>query len=307
MFTPANITENPQELSEHQQKQIKASIKWLHDNGSAIGNISLMIDVVAEEKDLLRPEILELKSICQKTSDLVLNIFNQTQGKPHDNDLFTHLTTFKEDIRQDIIEIIASVDKNCHFLDESFKEGVRSNLFPQEAELNPEYLDSTEISNIVSGLKLLYCQGLNVTLDYDQMSVFADKASFIRILQNILNNTRKYTPVGTNVKIEIKRLNQATLLIVEDDGPGFKGNPQDLVKMYVQDKQEHAEKGHGIGLSYCHDVVQDHGGTMELFNVADLPGKKGTGAMFVIILPDSSPRQSQVIFKNKESPARKVF
>ncbi|MGL5831228.1 MAG: sensor histidine kinase [Candidatus Altimarinota bacterium] len=299
-------SENLSNLSEYQQKQIKTAKYWLHDNAAVIGNIAILAALNTEEKELSINEIAqiaELTSICEKTATSVQQALNFSRSNPDSNELFIYLTTFREQIRQDIASIMAMV-KTSDIFDQEIKEHVQA-LKYNENDLHTEALHSFEISEIISRLSQEYAKGLIVTLNYDNQPIHADKAHLIRIFINIFSNARKYTPAGTTLNIEIKKQNQETLISITDNGPGFSGNPQKLLALHSQDKSEHASQGHGIGLSYCHDAIQDHGGRLQLFNRADLPGETKSGAVFLITLPDPSPRQSQVTYK-KSQPEIKI-
>lgn len=286
---------NSPHLSEHEQIQIKTIKSWLHDNTAAIGNIAIFASLEGGA-DMQKSE--EISTICEKTSALIGEALAFSRKSRDSTDLLIYLTTFREDIRQEIAKIISLVN-NFKGFDQDFKQRVGESL-KHESDLNSEQIDHSEVSKIIAQLGKEYGGGLNITLDYDNQPIFADKTHFIRILMNIFSNARKYTPAGTTVSLQIKKQSQNTLLLIVDDGPGFSGYPQKLIKMHAQDKAEHATQGFGIGLAYCHDIIQDHGGKMELFNRTDLPGEKQTGAVFVITFPDSSPRQSQVNFQENQ-------
>lgn len=302
----SQLPENPSSLSEYQHKQIKTAKYWLHDNAAVIANISVLAALNSEGKELSVREIIEiaeLTTICEKTATSVQQALNFSRSNPDSNELFIYLTTFREQIRQDIASIMAMV-KISDIFDEEIKEHVQA-LKYNENDLHAEQIHASEVAEIISHLSQEYANGLIVNLNYDNHPIYADKGHFIRILINIFSNARKYTPAGTTINIEIQKKHQITLLRIMDNGPGFTGNPQDLLALHAQDKSEHVNQGHGIGLSYCHDTVQDHGGSMELFNRIDLPGQNRSGAVFIITLPDSSPRQSQVTYK-KSHPEIKI-
>jgi signal transduction histidine kinase len=103
-----------------------------------------------------------------------------------------------------------------------------------------------------------------------------------RILENLLANAVKYTPVGTPIWVSVRRIPEGALLTVEDGGPGVPDVMRDSVfEPFRQgsNRQEHAP-GVGIGLSLVSRFAQLHGGR------AWVEERMGGGASFKVILRD---------------------
>jgi signal transduction histidine kinase len=99
---------------------------------------------------------------------------------------------------------------------------------------------------------------------------------------NLLSNAIKYSPQRTEVTVS-GRKDQAHLRIaVKDQGIGMdqKEVKQIFQKFYRTRKaEESGEAGSGIGLSIVQQIVEQHGGTIE---VASQPG---AGSCFTLVLP----------------------
>jgi two-component system sensor histidine kinase SenX3 len=103
---------------------------------------------------------------------------------------------------------------------------------------------------------------------------------------NLLSNAIKYSPQRTEVSVS-GRKDQAHLRIaVKDQGIGMdqKEVKQIFQKFYRTRKaEESGEAGSGIGLAIVKQIVEQHGGTIE---VASQPG---AGSCFTLVLPAAAP------------------
>jgi signal transduction histidine kinase len=66
---------------------------------------------------------------------------------------------------------------------------------------------------------------------------------------------------------------------VRDDGPGI--SEKDIRHIFEPFYTSKADRGMGVGLSICHNIIEDHGGSISACNSAD------GGAVFTIRLPAS--------------------
>lgn len=93
--------------------------------------------------------------------------------------------------------------------------------------------------------------------------VMGDKNRLRQVFMNIIDNALKYTPEGGDVTVQI--LNEVTniTVLISDTGCGIA--PEDLPK--VKEKFYKANQnvgGSGIGLAVADEIVQMHGGTLDI-------------------------------------------
>jgi signal transduction histidine kinase len=109
------------------------------------------------------------------------------------------------------------------------------------------------------------------------VKVFADAALVHRAVANLLDNELKHLPASCMVTICVQAENEAAVVTVEDDGPGFAAEIQDaLFKRRVKGPDS---SGRGLGLAFVEAVARAHGGTVMASNRAE------GGARLVITLP----------------------
>jgi signal transduction histidine kinase len=113
--------------------------------------------------------------------------------------------------------------------------------------------------------------------------VAADKSMITQAVKNLVNNAIRYSPERTTVTVSTALEAEAVRLCVEDRGYGIPAEAKDRVweKFYrvVRDDQEKDEESTGLGLSFVREVVEQHGGTV------DLESEVGRGSKFSFTLP----------------------
>ncbi|MFN2456209.1 MAG: ATP-binding protein [Pyrinomonadaceae bacterium] len=113
--------------------------------------------------------------------------------------------------------------------------------------------------------------------------VAADKSMITQAVRNLLSNAIKYSPERTTVTVSTALEAETVRLCVEDRGFGIPAEAKDRVweKFYrvVHEGQEKDEESTGLGLSFVREVVEQHGGTV------DLDSEVGRGSKFSFTLP----------------------
>jgi signal transduction histidine kinase len=113
--------------------------------------------------------------------------------------------------------------------------------------------------------------------------VAADKSLISQAVRNLVNNAIKYSPERTTVTVSTALEAEAVRVCVEDRGYGVPPEAVDRVweKFYrvVHEGQEKDEESTGLGLSFVREVVEQHGGRV------DLESEVGRGSKFSFTLP----------------------
>jgi signal transduction histidine kinase len=113
--------------------------------------------------------------------------------------------------------------------------------------------------------------------------VAADKSLITQAVKNLVTNAIKYSPERTTVTVSTALEAEAVRVSVEDRGFGIPLESLDRVweKFYrvVREGQEKDEESTGLGLSFVREVVEQHGGNV------DLESEEGRGSKFSFTLP----------------------
>lgn len=112
-------------------------------------------------------------------------------------------------------------------------------------------------------------------------NILADRSLVGRIVQNLVSNAIKYTPVGGKVLVGLRRRGNRLRLDVIDTGIGFNKDQQRLVFAEFSRLERGARmaQGLGLGLSIVQRLVTALGLTLEVDSI------EGRGSRFSLYLP----------------------
>jgi two-component system phosphate regulon sensor histidine kinase PhoR len=124
---------------------------------------------------------------------------------------------------------------------------------------------------------------VKVAPDAEAATVVVDEEAVRQILDNLLDNAIKYTPVGGHVVAELRLSGvDEVAIVVADTGIGISRDEQQRVfeRFYRVDKARSRELGGtGLGLSIVKHLVQSLGGRVNLIS------RPGAGSTFSAYLP----------------------
>ena len=117
-----------------------------------------------------------------------------------------------------------------------------------------------------------------------------------QVVNNLLDNARSFSPPGTKVRVELRRVRGEIEFIVEDEGPGIPEHALERIfeRFYTDRPEQGFGQNSGLGLSISRQIVQAHRGTIRAENRPGAPDEDGEptvrGARFTVRLP-AAPRQ----------------
>jgi signal transduction histidine kinase len=111
--------------------------------------------------------------------------------------------------------------------------------------------------------------------------VQADPLRLNQVIGNLISNAIKFTPGGGTVTVESGEDDQNVWVRVGDTGPGIPLDTQEkMFEPFVRGGQgKRFPQGMGLGLSIARELVEAHGGRLELESEA------GIGSKFTVWLP----------------------
>jgi signal transduction histidine kinase/CheY-like chemotaxis protein len=141
-------------------------------------------------------------------------------------------------------------------------------------------------------------QALLLTLGAAPGQVLADPERIRQVLDNLLHNASKFSPVGSEIRIALSASPGEVRISVRDSGIGME--PEDLSTIFgsfVQVAPGAAQtQGLGLGLALCRTLVEMHGGSIEAHSAG-----KGCGSEFVLRLP----RPPELAMRGAAPPQRR--
>jgi signal transduction histidine kinase len=165
-----------------------------------------------------------------------------------------------------------------------------SQLDTHQLEMKPE---ATDINSLIQVLvadreRMIKLKKLKliVHVDPDIPRVQADPQRIMQVLANLLTNASNYTPEGGEITLETGQRERDqrrwVMFSVGDTGPGIPPDERDRVfERFFRGIAGRASgiAGTGLGLPICKEIVDRHGGRMEL---ASRPGQ---GTRVIVWLP----------------------
>jgi NtrC-family two-component system sensor histidine kinase KinB len=126
--------------------------------------------------------------------------------------------------------------------------------------------------------------GLTLTCALEPTQANIDKASFYRVLANLMSNAIKFTPGGGAIEISGGTAGDAVVIRVRDTGRGI---PQENSARIFQrfprtDGKNGFQSSTGLGLYVCRQLVEAHGGTISF------ESEVGKGTTFTVKLPQAA-------------------
>lgn len=162
---------------------------------------------------------------------------------------------------------------------ESGKLEVQAEVFPLRELLN-EKVYQWEKSALKKEIKLVPFEGVN------QAWVLADAGCIRQVLDNLISNAVKFSPLGGEVRFGLNAMDDEQVLTVADHGPGL--SEEDRQRIFdrfarLSAQPTGGEASTGLGLSIVKHMVEACGGRVW---VEETPGG---GASFRIALPAAQP------------------
>ncbi len=150
----------------------------------------------------------------------------------------------------------------------------------------PRFFDSSRMVEEVFKKYAHTAEEKNITLENrvpPEKAIFADKYLFFTILNNLISNAIKFSYQEGQVSVFIPGECGDNALAVKDKGIGMEEEIiPDLFKESIRttSRGTSGEKGTGLGLIFCHEIVKAHGGTIRV------ESSKEKGSTFYVILPE---------------------
>lgn len=107
---------------------------------------------------------------------------------------------------------------------------------------------------------------LEARIPDQEIEIYGDEDRLRQLLDNLLDNSRKYTHAGGTVRVSLSTNAQGIELTIDDSAPGVPAEA--LPKVFdhlfrVEDSRNRATGGSGLGLAICQRIVTAHQGSIE--------------------------------------------
>lgn len=123
---------------------------------------------------------------------------------------------------------------------------------------------------------------IKVSSEQEYLLAQIDVKLVIQVIINIIDNAIKYTPVGSEIKINFKKQGYFIVVSLADNGPGVPDSAKPHVfEMFYSaaNKIADSHRSMGLGLALCKSIINAHGGEITVSDA--IPH----GAVFTFTLP----------------------
>ncbi|QHS23679.1 PAS domain S-box protein [Virgibacillus sp. MSP4-1] len=256
----------------------------LDETGQVIGVVTTFWDITKVrqlEQHIQRSE--QLAAIGQMTAGLAHEVKNPLGTIQMASDLieseFKELEnrySFKGKDPETIKEALNDIQDETDRMNELVKSFLQ---FSRETKKEESIIDLTELVNEI--LHLLSHQmkqkkiEINTIYPEEQAFVKGDRNQITQALLNVFLNSMDAVEQQGKIEVTIEKVDQQYVLEVMDDGVGIsQSKMKRIFNPFYSTKQE----GTGLGLSITHDIINNHGGYMEV------ESETGVGTTMLIYL-----------------------
>ena len=131
-------------------------------------------------------------------------------------------------------------------------------------------------------LILIIRQELIIDTDVEEKYIMCDRMEIERCIINLVGNSIKFTPAGGQIEVLIYDLATKVKIVVKDTGIGISEENQKYIFdrfNQVIDAESETKGGSGLGLTIVKQLIELHGGTIEV------KSELNKGSEFIITLP----------------------
>lgn len=191
----------------------------------------------------------------------------------------------REELKGLIFDMCISSEKNYKLL-ENFLEWSRIQMGATPFQPKNTLIEYVVVQAIQLFQEHADSKGISISYDFtSETYVMADTQMLATIFRNLISNAIKFTKKGGTVKVTCNDLEDRIEISVADTGCGMEKKTVD--KLFYLDKKHQTvgtagEKGTGLGLLLCKELIEKHHGTIQVKSIKD------EGTTFLITLPKLS-------------------
>jgi signal transduction histidine kinase len=189
----------------------------------------------------------------------------------------------------DSLQIIQGIYKNAEFINTLLNDLLDIAMFDTGSfSLNPTSISIEKFLQeaIAFQTELAGRKKIQIILEpIKEGQVLADPLRLRQVLDNLISNAVKFSPIGSKIWVRAKRMGGGWRIEVQDQGPGF--SHEDRIRLFKEFSQLSAkptggERSTGLGLAISFRIVEAHGGDIGVDTT------EGSGSTFWFALPDIS-------------------
>ena len=204
--------------------------------------------------------------------------------------------TKSEESRARLLAVIEHDVQRLDRLISDISDASRLDAELQRQEVAPVNLAELLETLVTVGNEVQHENRVSVTLAFEggapaAFAVPGHDSRIGQVISNLIDNARSFSPPGGTVRVTARRLKNEVEIVVDDDGPGIRPDAlEKIFERFYTDRPQHSF-GHnsGLGLSISKQIVEAHGGSVNVENRLGVAPASATppvlGARFIVRLP----------------------
>ncbi|HEY3402799.1 MAG TPA: HAMP domain-containing sensor histidine kinase [Ohtaekwangia sp.] len=257
---------------------------WYEVKSSFFGRVSLVAFVNIHEITIKEQELERLNENKNRT----LSILSHDLRSPITNlHSLSQLALNRHLTQQEFVTMVRNVNEKTfqvlEFLDTTLL-WTRSNFDNINLRIEQVNLDSI-IRSILSVYESSYqAKRIMIRQQLEHTTLNSDPEIITIVIRNLISNAIKFTAENGSIEITAKRKESGYLIHVKDSGIGMNHEVIEriLTDNYTSRNGTQQEKGLGIGLKLCRELLKKINGQLE---IKSMPGQ---GTLMSIVLPDET-------------------
>jgi signal transduction histidine kinase len=242
-------------------------LKWYEVKASVHGDINFVAFINIDEEIIKEQSLQRLNENKDRTLSILSHDLRSPLASLHAVLQLINTNQLTKNETQDTLQKLSSqVFNMLEFLDTTLQW---SKLNFSELKINPLPIHVDIIINdILDIYRGSYLEKhISVKTDLDTShSLICDREIMSILFRNIFSNAIKYTPVGGTITITNEMQKNKYVLSVENSGEGISNERIELIlsKAYHSERGTMGEKGLGLGLKLCQQLLENIGGNLEI-------------------------------------------
>ncbi len=154
----------------------------------------------------------------------------------------------------------------------------------QATLLDLDTLVSIEVEDI---RPLARAKGQSLSISLADVQMRGDEFALSLLVRSLLENAVRYTPDGGCIAVSTQQMASTVMICVQDSGPGIAEQARERVFLRFHRELGSGTEGSGLGLAIASEVVNAHGGRIELGVSQTLGGLEAR-----VLLPKTEAQQA---------------
>jgi signal transduction histidine kinase len=232
------------------------------------------MEAMKAEDRKLRQAVVKLQQLEQQQKQFIGNISHEFKTPLTSIKAYSDLMElYPEDdaLQSDAVHHIKlETDRLTDMIDKALR---LTALEKYDFEFQPEQIRIRDILLDLIGRMRAKAERFDVVIDHrlEEISIWADRESFVHILVNLLDNAIKYNVPGGRIYISNRIEGNFAILEIENTGVGIPEEARDKIFepfFTVNRDRSRQSGGTGLGLALVKQLIEKHNGTIELLDSA---------------------------------------